>query len=140
VSAPSPTNRPIADRVGAAAAAIAQMPGVGPLQMKPGVVQALLQQTPSTQKSERHWLGVTHSPPFGIFVCVGVALVVAVAVLVRVTVPVLVAVRVAVFVLVAVRVAVFVRVAVPVAVAVFVPVRVLVAVLVRVAVPVLVKV
>ena len=74
----------------------------GRLHCSNGPVQAVLQQTPSTQNPVEHSEGVTHSPPCGMPVLVGVA--VAVAVLVAVAVAVAVAVLVAVAVAVAVGV------------------------------------
>src|SRR5215813_14784537 len=61
-------------------------------------LQAVLQQTPSTQKPVEHSAGVEHAPPCGmpVFVGVAVGVLVAVAVLVGVAVAVAVAVLVAV--------------------------------------------
>src|SRR5499425_1486792 len=58
-------------------------------------LQAVLQQTPSTQKPVAHSAGVEHAPPWGMPVLVGVAVGVAVGLLVAVAVLVPVAVAVA---------------------------------------------
>src|SRR5262245_47356969 len=83
-------------------------------------LQAVLQQTPSTQKPVAHSAGVEHAPPCGMPVLVGVA----VGVLVGVSVTVAVLVAVAVFVAVPVAVAVLVGVAVGVLLGVLVGVAV----------------
>src|SRR5262245_51921731 len=85
-------------------------------------LQAVLQQTPSTQKPVAHSAGVAHAPPCGMPVLVGVA--VGVLVGVCVTVPVLVTVAVVVTVPVVVAVAVLVGVFVGVFVGVLVGVLV----------------
>src|SRR5262250_1503528 len=59
-------------------------------------LQAVLQQTPSTQKPVAHSAGVEHAPPCGMPVLVGVAVDVCVTVAVLVAVAVAVAVGVAV--------------------------------------------
>jgi len=87
---------------------------LGALQTNCGWSQAVSQHTPSTQKVDAHSPGVTHAPPFGTGVIVGVAELVAVCVAVAVPVAVDVVVPVAV----AVAVSVAVDVVVPVAVAV----------------------
>jgi len=103
--------------VGAAAASLAHVPTCpARLQRINGSVQAVLQQTPVTQKPVEHSEDVAHAPPCGMRVRVGIAVAVGVlvGVLVRVCVGVAVGVPVAVVVGVRVGVAVAVLVRVPV--------------------------
>ena len=85
--------------VGAGAVVLAQIPTrLVRLQRIDGSVQAVLQQTPSTQKPVEHNEGVEHAPPIGMGVLVGVAVGVLVGVLVGVFVGVLLGVKVGVLV------------------------------------------
>ena len=96
-SSTAPAISPHGVSAGAPAAALAHVPVCpGRLQSIRGPVQALSQQTLSTQKPVEHSEGVEHAPPWGMRVLVGVAVAVAVAVTVAVGVAVAVTVGVAV--------------------------------------------
>ena len=99
VSRSAATINPHGVSVGALAAALAHVPSCpARLQRIDGSVQAVLQQTPSTQKPVEHNEGVEHAPPIGMGVLVGVAVGVLVGVLVGVFVGVLLGVKVGVLV------------------------------------------
>ena len=78
MSAASPSTE--GDSAGAGAASDVQVPGCGASQLSSSPVQAVSQQTPSTQNSEAQSAGVVHAAPLGSGVSVGVAVAVAVAV------------------------------------------------------------
>ena len=110
----NPAINPHGVSVGASAAALAHVPTCpDKLHFSSGSLQALLQQTLSTQNpGGPHWDDVLHAPPIGTGVSVGVAVGVVVGVLVGVAVAVLVGVTVGVCVDVLVGVAVAVSVGV----------------------------
>ncbi len=141
LSSAIPTSNPHAVKAGAGAAMLAHVPSFpGRLHFSSTPVQALPQQTASTQKPVLHCAEVEQAPPCGTGVLVGVAVDVTVGVLVGVSVRVAVAVELAVPVVVAVAVGVLLGVSVTVAVAVWVGVAVAVSVAVLVAVAVAVAV